>query len=123
MSGWAGHIVDIAAILATLIGLGVTIGYGVSQFASGIFNITGITWIIDESGGPSLKAQMFGLIIIIGASCVSAMSGLKRGIKWLSNINMALSIFLILFFVIFGATIFATKAFFYAIKTNLRGLD
>lgn len=122
MSGWAGHIVDIAAILATLIGLGVTIGYGVSQFASGIFNITGITWIIDESGGPSLKAQMFGLIIIIGASCVSAMSGLKRGIKWLSNINMALSIFLILFFVIFGATIFATKAFFYAIWDYLIAL-
>ena len=51
MSGWAGHLVDIAAILATLIGLGVTIGYGVSQFASGIFNISGIESIVDEAGG------------------------------------------------------------------------
>ena len=78
MSGWAGHIADIAAILATLIGLGVTIACGVYEFASGIFIITGIAWMIDESGGSSLRAQLFGLIIIIGTSCVFAISGLVR---------------------------------------------
>ena len=79
MSGWAGHIADIAAILATLIGLEVTVACGVYQFASGVFNITGITRLIDESNGSSFRPQLFGLIIIIGTSCVSAMSGLKRG--------------------------------------------
>jgi len=54
--------------------------------------------------GPLSRAQLFGLIIIIiiGTTCVSKMSGSKRGIKWLSNIYMALSFFLISFFVIFG---------------------
>lgn len=122
MSGWAGSLVDIAAILATLIGLGVTIGYGVSQFASGIFNISGFAWIVDEGGKPTLMAQVSGLVVIVSASCVSAMSGLQRGIKWLSNINMGLSIFLILFFVLFGATAFAVESFGFAIWDYLIAL-
>jgi len=122
MSGWAGNLVDIAAILATLIGLGVTIGYGVSQFASGIFNISGLQWIVDDAGKPTLVAQVVGLAVIVSASCVSAMSGLQRGIKWLSNINMGLSIFLILFFVLFGASAFALKSFGFAIWDYLLAL-
>ena len=122
MSGWLGHLVDIAAILATLIGLGVTIGYGVSQFASGIFNVSAMDWIVDEAGKPTLAAQITGLVIIVTASCLSALSGLQRGIKWLSNINMGLSIFLVLFFVVFGATLFAVKSFGYAIWDYLLAL-
>ena len=122
MSGALGHLVDVAAILATLIGLGVTIGYGVSQFASGLFNISGIEWIVDAAGKPTLAAQIFGLVVIVGASCLSALSGLQRGIKWLSNINMGLSIFLVLFFVMFGATAFAIKSFGFAIWDYLIAL-
>jgi choline-glycine betaine transporter len=105
-----------------LIGLGVTIGYGVSQFASGMFNISGMQWIVDEAGKPTLGAQVMGLIIIVGASCLSALSGLQRGIKWLSNINMGLSMFLVLFFILFGATAFAVKSFGYAIWDYLIAL-
>ena len=115
MSGGAGHMVDIVAILATIVGLSVTIGYGVSQLASGFFNISGAEWLVDNSGKPTLMAQLVGLVLIISASCLSAMSGLKKGIKWLSNINMGLSAFVIAFFVIFGATFFALQTFFYAI--------
>jgi choline-glycine betaine transporter len=95
--------------------MGVSIGYGVSQFASGAFNISGAAWIVNSDGSPSLMAQLIALVVIMVASCLSAMSGLKRGIKWLSNINMGLSAFLVLFFVIFGATFFALQSFFYAI--------
>jgi len=115
MSGPLGHLVDIVAILATIVGLSVTIGYGVSQLASGIFNISAAAWLVDEAGKPTLTAQLMGLMVIVTASCLSAMSGLQRGIKWLSNINMGLSVFLIAFFILFGATFFAFKAFFYAI--------
>ena len=108
--------------MATLIGLGVTIGYGVSQFAAGIFNVSAMDWIVDEAGKPTLAAQITGLVIIVTASCLSALSGLQRGIKWLSNINMGLSIFLVLFFVVFGATLFAVKSFGYAIRDYLLAL-
>ena len=122
MSGGAGHVVDIVAILATIVGLSVTIGYGVSQFASGLFNISGAAWLVGDGGAPTLLAQLIGLILIVSASCLSAMSGLKRGIKWLSNINMSLSVFLIAFFVLFGATFFALKMFFYTIWDYLIAL-
>ena len=122
MSGYAGHVVDIVAILATVVGLSVTIGYGVSQFASGLFNISGAQWLVTEGGKPTLLGQLFGLMLIVGASCLSAMSGLNRGIKWLSNINMGLSVFLIAFFVLFGATFFALQTFAYAIWDYLVAL-
>ena len=122
MSGTIGNIVDIVAILATIVGLGVTIGFGVSQFASGLFNITGASWLIDNGGKPTLMAQLFGLTLIVCASCLSALSGLKRGIKWLSNINMSLSIFLIVFFILFGATLFALQTFFFTIWDYLVAL-
>ena len=109
--GPLGHIVDIVAILATIIGVSVTIGYGVSQFASGVFNFTGAEWISDENGKPTLAAQLAALFIILGASTLSALSGVNKGIKWLSNINMGLSFFLLVFFAIFGATFFAGKVF------------
>ncbi len=122
MSGGFGHVVDIVAILATIVGLSVTIGYGVSQFASGLFNISGADWLVGVGGKPTLLAQLMGLILIISASCLSAMSGLQKGIKWLSNINMGLSVFLIAFFVLFGATFFALQTFFYTIWDYLIAL-
>ena len=115
LEGTLGHIVDIVAILATIIGVSVTIGFGVSQFASGVFNITGFEWISAGNGKPTLLAQLLALVIIISASVMSALSGVNKGIKWLSNINMGLSFFLLFFFVIFGATGFAFKQFFVTI--------
>ena len=115
LSGPLGHVIDIVAIIATISGVGVTIGYGVSQFASGIFNITGAGWITADDGKPALSAQLIALVIIMAASVISACSGVKKGIKWLSNINMGLSFFLLIFFVVFGATLFAFKSFFLAI--------
>lgn len=45
----------------------------------------------------------------------STVSGVGRGIKWLSNINMSLSLFLPGFFTMFGATLFVIKALFVGI--------
>jgi len=46
------------------------------------------------------------LIVIMGASTLSALSGVGKGIKWLSNINMGLSFFVLAFFLLFGSTFF-----------------
>ena len=74
---------DIIAILATIIGVAVTIGLGVLQLTSGVFNISGVQWLMDANGSPSFIAQILALIIILIASTFSALSGLKKGIKWL----------------------------------------
>ena len=48
LEGPLGHIVDIVSVIATILGESVTLGYGVSQFASGVYNITGMGWLLTE---------------------------------------------------------------------------
>ena len=109
-----GGLVDTAAILATVIGIAVTIGYGVSQLAYGFYQIADWDWLLKD-GQPSMLALTAAVFIIVAASMLSALSGIGRGIKWLSNLNMALSWLLLLVFVVFGATSFAGEAFIYGI--------
>lgn len=112
LSGPLGHIIDIVSVVATILGVSVTLGYGVSQFASGVFNITGANWMMDAEGSPTNTAMIMALVVVMFASTLSALSGVGKGIKWLSNINMGLSFFILAFFLIFGSTIFAFKALF-----------
>ena len=55
------------------------------------------------------------LFVIMGASTLSALSGVGKGIKWLSNINMGLSFFVLVFFLVFGSTAFGLTALFVGI--------
>jgi choline/carnitine/betaine transport len=112
LSGTLGHVIDIVSVVATILGVSVTIGYGVSQFASGVFNITGAEWLMNEEGAPTVAAMLMALVIVMFFSTLSALSGVGKGIKWLSNINMGLSFFILAFFLVFGSTMFAFKALF-----------
>jgi len=116
-----GALVDTAAILATLIGIAVTIGYGVTQLAYGAFRITGWDWILNNDQ-PTTMALAVAVAIIVAASMMSALSGLGRGIKWLSTVNMALSWLLLLIFLVFGATLFAGEVFVQGIVDYLADL-
>jgi len=105
-----GAVVDAAAILATIIGIGVTIGYGVNQLTFGAHQITEWSWLVD-AGSPSLLALSLAVIFLTLAAMLSALSGIGRGIRWLSNLNMALSWLLLIIFIGFGATVFAGEMF------------
>ncbi len=112
LSGPVGHVIDIVSVIATILGVSVTLGLGVSQFASGVFNITGANWMMNAEGDPTNGAMILALGIVMLASTLSALSGVGKGIKWLSNINMGLSFFLLAFFLVFGSTLFALKSLF-----------
>ena len=126
LSGWLGHFVDIAAIIATISGVGYTIGLGVKQFAFGLHNLTGIDAILGGGTEPGVMALLFCLTIIILSSMMSAISGVGKGIKWLSNTNMVLSFLLLIFFAVIGmssgALLFAVKHYFLAIWDYIVGL-
>lgn len=111
LSGPLGHLVDISAIVATITGVGYTISLGVTQFSFGVSEITNADWLmtsVEQTDGsskeePAIIALLLSLGIIMIASTLSAISGVGKGIKWLSNLNMGLSFFLLLFFAVFGA--------------------
>lgn len=104
LSGMLGTVVDIVAVIATILGVAQTLGFGVEQFVAGMSRIGLGSWLINEAGTASSTGIIVAIIIIMGASTLSALSGVGKGIKWLSNINMGLSIFLLAFLVIFGST-------------------
>ena len=108
LKGSVGHLVDITAVLATILGIAVTIGFGINQFTSGLYNITGAEWMMQD-GAPTTTAMIIALVTVMALSTLSAVSGVGKGIKWLSNLNMGLSFFLLAFFLIFGSTWLALK--------------
>lgn len=103
MSGPLGHLVDIVAVVATVLGVAVTMGFGVEQFVTGLSRLGLGDWLLNEKGTASTAAIIIALIVLVGASTLSALSGVGRGIKWLSNLNMGLSFALLAIFVIFGS--------------------
>ena len=120
LSGILGHIMDVVAVVATILGVAQTLGFGVEQFVSGLHRIGFGDWlIVAETGDPTTAGVITALLVIMGASTLSALSGVGKGIKWLSNINMGLSFFLLAFFLFFGSTFFGLSALFEGMVTYL----
>lgn len=122
MNGILGHVVDVLGVVATILGVSVTIGFGVSQFIDGAYAITGMEWMMDMSGeapAPGTVGLVAGLFVIMGMSILSAVSGVGRGVKYLSNLNLVLSIILLLTFVVFGSFLFAMTTYASALADYL----
>ena len=109
LSGPLGNVIDIVAVVATILGVAQTLGFGVEQFVSGLARI-GIGGLQTAEGTASSAGIIVAIVVIMGASTLSALSGVGKGIKWLSNINMVLSIALLSFFLLFGSTFFGLQA-------------
>ena len=113
-NGFIGHIVDVLGVVATILGVSVTIGYGVSQFIDGLYAVTGMEWMMDTAGdapAPGRVGLIAGLVVIMGLSIISAVSGVGRGVKYLSNLNLVLSLILLGTFVVFGSFLFALTTY------------
>ncbi|WP_298920239.1 BCCT family transporter [uncultured Roseobacter sp.] len=114
MNGILGHIVDVLGVVATILGVSVTIGFGISQFIDGMYAITGMEWMMNITGDaptPGTVGLIAGLIVIMSLSIISAVSGVGRGVKYLSNLNLVLSLILLFTFVLFGSFLFAMTTY------------
>ena len=99
VNGIGGKVINILAILATLFGSACSLGLGAIQIGGGI-----------ESAGIMSDVSSPVLVIIIAiltaAFVASAVSGVEKGIQWLSNINMVLAVIVALIVFIGGPTLF-----------------
>ncbi|WP_236077834.1 BCCT family transporter [Rhodococcus sp. P1Y] len=96
--GPIGKVIDILAIFATMFGTAASLGLGALQIGSG-FEVLG--WL-GESGTLLLVAIVALLTL---AFVASAVSGVAKGIQWLSNINMVLALVLAVFVFVLGPTV------------------
>lgn len=100
-------VVDILAVIATIMGVATSIGLGVLQTNGGLNFVFGLpnTFLI--------QVAIIGIMFI--GYMLSATTGLQKGMKILSNVNMALAIILLLFVFIAGPTVFILETFTLAI--------
>jgi BCCT family betaine/carnitine transporter len=102
--GWPGHIIDMLAVFATLFGLATSLGIGASQAAAGLNFLFGM-----PSGNVSMVLLILG---ITGVATFSVIAGVDKGVKRLSEINMALAFLLLLFVLVVGPTMVIFSGFF-----------
>jgi len=102
--GVAGHFIDILAVCATLFGLATSLGLGAKQVNAGLYDVLGLP--------ISATNQVLLIAVITAGAVLSLASGLDRGIRRLSEINMALAAFLLVFMFIAGPTLYLLTAFF-----------
>ncbi|MBM7167819.1 BCCT family transporter [Streptomyces sp. G44] len=93
-----GRVIDILAIFATLFGSAASLGLGALQIGSGI---EVLDWM--ENAGTGLLVVIIAVLTL--AFVASAVSGVEKGIQWLSNTNMVLALLLVVFVFIAGPTV------------------
>ena len=98
INGVAGHTVDIAAVLGTVFGIATSLGIGIIQLNFGLNYMFGLP--------EGLVVQTSLAVLIVLFSAISAVTGVDRGIRRLSEFNMALALLLVLFVLFSGKTIF-----------------
>ncbi|WP_370184603.1 MULTISPECIES: BCCT family transporter [Rhodococcus] len=96
--GPIGKFIDVLAIFATLFGTAASLGLGALQIGSG-FQVVG--WMSEVS--TFLLVAIVALLTL--AFVASAVSGVAKGIQWLSNTNMVLAVILALFVFVVGPTV------------------
>lgn len=96
VEGGLGVVIDVIAVFATIFGIATSLGLGVTQINAGLNHI----WDIPISE----LVQLTLIAVITAIALCSVLSGLDRGIKWLSQVNMWLTIVLLVFFFAWGPT-------------------
>jgi glycine betaine transporter len=113
-NGAAGKVIDIISVVATVIGVATTLGFGAVQINGGLSYLFGIP--------TGFLTQLIIVLIVTVLFMISAWSGLGKGIKILSNVNMMLAGLLLLFILILGPTQFILNMFTNTIGSYLQNL-
>jgi choline/glycine/proline betaine transport protein len=100
--GW-GNLIDVIALVGTVFGVATSLGLGVLQISAGLEK-TGIA-------EANLSTQIIVIIVIVAFTIASLVTGIGRGMKWLSTTNLLLAAVLLVFLLIVGPTTFLFREF------------
>ena len=100
---WIGDAIDIIALVGTLFGIATSLGFGVNQIAAGLDHLG----VLPNS--PTVQVVI--VISVTALATLSAASGVDKGIKILSNLNLGLAAILLVAVLILGPTLFLLRDF------------
>ena len=115
INGKLGDLIDIMALLATLFGVITTLGFGASQLGAGLHQLG---WISENS----FSLQVVVIAVVMSLAIFSAISGVGKGVKILSELNLTLAFCLLIFVLVTGPTLYLLSAFSDNIGTYLSNL-
>lgn len=96
--GWLGKVIDGLAVFATIFGTACSLGLGALQIVAGL---EAAGWVQGAS-----TALIVGIVVVLTlAFLLSAMSGVSKGIQWISNFNMIIAALLAIFVFVVGPTL------------------
>lgn len=95
--------IDSLAVIATVMGIATSLGLGVLQMNGGLNAVFGIE--------NSFTVQLIIIGVMFGAYTLSSSTGLHKGIAYLSNLNLALALILMVFVFFAGPTVFIMETF------------
>ncbi|CAM3326110.1 choline BCCT transporter BetT [Xenorhabdus nematophila] len=101
--GPIGHAVDVFAVIGTVFGVATSLGYGVLQVNAGLNHLFGLP--------INSNVQVILIIAITALATLSVVSGLDRGIRILSELNLGLAVLLLILVVALGPTVLLLKSF------------
>lgn len=101
--GPIGHAVDIFAVMGTVFGVATSLGFGVLQVNAGLNHL------FDIPINPTVQVVL--IVVITGLATISVVSGLEKGIRFLSELNLGLAVILLLLVIILGPTVLILKSF------------
>ncbi len=101
--GPIGHAVDIFAVIGTVFGVATSLGYGVMQVNSGL------NYLFDVPVG--IITQVVLILFVTLLAIVSVTTGLDKGIRRLSELNMGLAVLLLIVILVLGPTVYLLQAF------------
>lgn len=95
--------IDIFAVIATVMGVATSLGLGVLQINGGLNSVFGLP--------NTALVQVLIIVVLTALFLTSTTTGLDRGIKWLSNVNLATALVLMIFVFFAGPTVFILETF------------
>lgn len=102
--GTVGDVIDILSVLATLFGLATTLGFGVTQMASGLNHL-----IPGIDNDVSTQIMLIAGITLIAT--ISVVSGVDKGVRVLSEWNIRIALLILLLVIVLGPTVFILGAY------------
>jgi choline/glycine/proline betaine transport protein len=99
INGAPGDVIDTFALCSTFFGITTTLGFGVVQLNAGLVEIG----VMKETG---FLYQVMIVVVIMTIATISATSGVNKGVKFLSQLNIVAALLFLLFILICGPTVF-----------------
>ncbi len=111
--GVFGDVIDTLSVLAALAGLATSLGLGVQQINSGLTHLFGIP--------NNITIQVILITVITFIATMSVVSGIDKGVKFLSELNIKVAFILMLIVFLVGPTMLIIKNLFGASALYLKG--